>query len=242
MRVKIVFSYDGSRFNGFQRQKDARSVQGEIEKALYKIYKQEILIRGAGRTDAKVHACGQCAHFDIDGSLKGLKEKLNEALMPDIVIKSLKKVPNNFHARMSVLKKEYIYKINLGPFQAALNNYYYQPRFQLDAHLMKEASKVFLGTHDFKNFVSGEKDDTKTTIYSITFVKKLGKLEIHFIGAGFYRYMVRNLVGALLEVGKYKASKEVLQDMIDFPNEEKRLPTAPGEGLYLNKIWYKKVK
>lgn len=242
MRVKIVFSYDGSKFSGFQRQKTARSVQGEVEKALAKIYNQEILIRGSGRTDAKVHANGQCAHFDIDGTHKGLKQKLNEALMPDIVIKSVQKVPNSFHARMSVLKKEYIYKINLGPFQASLNDYYFQPRYQLDVSLMKDASKVFLGSHDFRNFVSGEKDDTRTHIYSITFVRKPGKLEIHFVGAGFYRYMVRNLVGALLEVGKYKASKEVLQDMIDFPNEVQSLPTAPGEGLYLNKIWYKKVK
>lgn len=242
MRIKIVFSYDGSKFNGFQRQKTVKSVQGEIEKALSKIYKQEILIRGSGRTDVKVHADAQCAHFDIDGDYKDLKQKLNKELMPNIVVKSVSKVSDNFHARMSVLKKEYIYKINLGPFQSALNDYYYQPRYQLDIKLMKEAAKVFIGTHDFRNFVSGEKDDTRTHIYSITFVKKSGKLEIRFIGTGFYRYMVRNLVGALLEVGKYKASVQILQDMIDFPNEPASLPTAPGEGLYLHKIWYKKVK
>lgn len=242
MRVKIVFSYDGSKFNGFQRQNDKRSVQKEIEDALFKIYNEEILIRGSGRTDAKVHANRQCAHFDVDGSIKDLKKKLNEALNPDIVIKSLKKTDELFHARFNVKKKEYIYKINLGPYKAALNDYVYQPRYKIDLKLMKEASKVFLGKHDFKNFVSGEKADTSTYIYDIYFTKRFGILEIHFIGAGFYRYMVRNLVGALLEVGKYKVSSEVLQDMLDFPLEPKSLPTAPGEGLYLNKIWYKRIK
>ena len=105
---------------------------------------------------------------------------------------------------------------------------------------MKDASKVFLGTHDFRNFISGENDKTVTTIYSITFNKKMDRrLEISFIGTGFYRYMVRNLVGALIEVGKYKISKETLKNMLDTIENKKCLPTAPPEGLYLSKVWYK---
>lgn len=239
MRIKIVFSYDGSKFNGFQRQKKDRSVQGEIEKALSKIYDDDIEIKGAGRTDAGVHAIGQVAHFDAIEDIPKLKEEMNKLLNPDIVIKDVSKESFNFHARFSAIKKEYVYKINLGPFQAFLNDYYYQPRFKLDVKAMKSAAKLFVGTYDFRNFVAGEKDDTTTTIYSIKFKERFGKLEISFIGAGFYRYMVRNLVGALIEIGKYKIDEDTIKEMLYNPRVAKSLPTAPSEGLYLKKIWYK---
>lgn len=238
MRVKIVFSYDGSKFNGFQRQNKLKSIQKEIEDALKKIYNKKVEIKGSGRTDAKVHANGQVAHFDVEEKIPNLKNKLNQNLSPYIYIKKLSVVSDDFHARYSVKKKEYIYKINLGAYQSSLNDYYYQPNFQLDISLMKDAAKFFIGTHDFRNFVSGEREDYITTIYDITFTKTFGKLEIRFVGAGFYRYMVRNIVGALLEVGKYKIKTNVISDMISNPNKTKSLPTASAEGLYLNKVWY----
>lgn len=238
MKIKLTFSYDGSKFNGFQRQNNERSVQKEIETALSNIYNEKIEIKGAGRTDAKVHANNQVAHYEAKEKIKGLKVKLNALLNPDIYVKKIKYVSDDFHARKSVKKKEYIYKINLGAFQTSLNDYYYQPRFKLDISLMKDASKVLIGTHNFENFVSGKRDDYVTTIFEINFVKVFDKLEIRFIGAGFYRYMVRNLVGALLEVGKCKIKSDVIKDMLDNPNVKKTLPTAPAEGLYLNKIWY----
>lgn len=238
MRVKIVFSYDGSKFNGFQRQNKLRSVQKEIEEALSIIYKEKIEIKGAGRTDAKVHANNQVAHFDVQNLPRNIRAQLNNIVNPDIYIKSLCKVKETFHARHNARKKEYIYKINLGPYQSSLNDYYYQPNYQLDISLMKDAAKLFIGTHNFRNFVAGERDDYQNTIHSITFTKTFGKLEIRFIGAGFYRYMVRNLVGALLEVGKYKINPGVIKKMLEEPNNPQKLPTAPAEGLYLNKIWY----
>lgn len=238
MRVKIVFKYDGSKFNGFQRLNNCRSVQGEIENVLSTIYQQEIVIKGSGRTDAKVHANNQVAHFDVEEIKPNLIKLLNLNLNPDIVIKSLRVVSDNFHARMSVKKKEYIYRINLGLFQSSLNDYYYQPRFKLDIKLMKQASKYLLGTHDFRNFVSGERDDYFTTIYDIKFIRHFNHLDIYFVGAGFYRYMVRNLVGALIDVGRCKESAISIKNMVENPFVEKRLLTAPPEGLYLNKIWY----
>ena len=240
MRKIIIFSYDGSKFYGLQRQKNLRSVQKEMEDALSKIYNEDIVIKASGRTDTGVHAFNQVAHFDSNKEIRDLRNKLNGFLLPDIVVKKVKNVSNDFHARKSVIKKEYIYKINFGPFKSSLNDYYYQPRNKLDINLMKDASKVFLGTHDFRNFISGENDKTVTTIYSITFNKKMDRrLEISFIGTGFYRYMVRNLVGALIEVGKYKISKETLKNMLDTIENKKSLPTAPPEGLYLSKVWYK---
>ena len=159
-------------------------------------------------------------------------------LNPDIVIKNASKTSYNFHARYGAKKKEYVYKINIGPFQASLNDYYFQPHFKLDVKAMKKASKLFIGTYDFRNFVAGEKDDTITTIYDIKFKERLGKLEISFIGSGFYRYMVRNLVGALIEIGKYKINEDTIKQMLFNPKEAKSLPTAPSEGLYLKKILF----
>lgn len=238
MRVKLTVSYDGTKFNGFQRLNDLRSVQKVLEEALTQILGEPIEVKGAGRTDAKVHANGQVAHFDTTKDIAKLKEKLNFVLPSDVQIKSVRKVKDTFHARKTATKKEYIYKINLGAYQSSLNDYYFQPRYKLDISLMREAASFMLGTHDFRNFVAGEREDYVTTIYSIDFNKVFGKLEIRFIGTGFYRYMIRNLVGALLEVGKCKERTTVIRDMIERPNVSKTLPTAPAEGLYLNKIWY----
>ena len=238
MRKVIIFSYDGSKFFGLQRQNNVRSVQKTIEDALSEIYGDEITIKASGRTDTGVHANNQVAHFDVKSDVNNLKNELNKILNPDIIVKKVKNVSDNFHARLSAQKKEYIYKINLGSFKSCLNFYYYQPRQKLDLNLMKEASKVLLGTHDFHNFISGDNDKTVTTIYSITFRKKMDdKVEISFIGTGFYRYMVRNLMGALIEVGKYNTGSEQLKKMLD-TIDTKTLPTAPAEGLYLNKVWY----
>lgn len=238
MRLAIIFSYDGSKFNGLQRQKNVRSVQKTVEDALENIYLEKVEIKASGRTDAKVHANYQVAHFDVSNEIKNLKKRLNNLLIPDIVIKKVKRVNDDFHARLDVKKKEYIYKINLGRFKTSLNDYYYQPRNKLDIKLMKDASKVFLGTHDFRNFISGDSDKNVTTIYSIEFVKKSDKLEVRFIGTGFYRYMIRNLMGALIEVGKCSIGSETIKNMLDVVEKKKSLPTAPPEGLYLNKVWY----
>ena len=110
MRKIIIFSYDGSKFYGLQRQNKLRSVQKEIEDALTKVFCEEIVIKASGRTDAGVHAINQVAHFDCYTEIKDLKKRLNELLMPDIVIKKVKNVCNDFHARKSVEKKEHIYK------------------------------------------------------------------------------------------------------------------------------------
>ena len=238
MRIKMIVSYDGSKFNGFQRLNNGSAVQNHIELALSQLYKQEILVKGSGRTDAKVHANYQVVHFDADKLLDNLKSKLNRLIGPNIIVKKCEVVKDDFHARSSVKKKEYVYKINLGAYQSSLNDYFYQCPFKLDISLMKEASRLFVGKHDFHNFVAGKRDNYFATIHSITFVKIFDKLEIHFIGTGFYRYMVRNLVGALLEVGKCKVSINVVEKMLNNPDEKQTLPTAIPEGLYLNKIWY----
>lgn len=237
MKIRIDFSYDGSKFNGFQRQPKVRSVQKEIEKALSKIYDKKIEIKGAGRTDAGVHANMQVASFDAPCFEKSLSKKLNNLLNPDIVIKKAIKVNDDFHARFSAKKKEYIYKVNIGKYKSSLNDYYFQDSFNFDVSLMKEAIKYLIGTHDFHNFVSGENESSVATIYSIDINKYFGKMEIRFVGSHFYRYMVRNLVGLLLNVGRYKVSFKMAEKMVN-STEKINMPTAPASGLYLNRIWY----
>lgn len=237
MRYLIKFSYDGTKFHGFQRQNDVKSVQKTLEDALSKVFGVEIVIKGSGRTDAGVHALDQGAHFDYDGKVS-IKEiyRLNEILNNEIIIKKCMKVSNDFHARHSVKKKTYVYKINNGKYRKDYDGYYYQVKCPLDIKKMRKASKLFIGVHDFHNFVSGFRVDYTTCIYKISIKKHGDIILMKFIGAGFYRYMVRHLVGALLDVGRGKTDINVVENMLLNENLNKKLSIVPAEGLYLEKI------
>lgn len=234
MKYLLTISYDGSKYHGFQRQNNVKSIQGEIEKYLSKYLKEDIVIKGAGRTDRGVHACNQKAHFETDKSIKGLKSYLNNNL-DYIRIKNIKKVDNDFHARFSVKEKIYLYKISYN--RNIDSNYYLILYKNIDIHKMKEASKLFIGVHNFKNFCSGDKEEYITYIKSIRIYKYRDNIYIRFIGSGFYRYMVRNLVGALIEVGKGKVSIEELNSILNLTSS-RRLSTSLPNGLYLKNIKY----
>lgn len=239
MRYLMKISYDGSKFYGFQRLNDLRTVQKELEQALTMINKKDVFIKGAGRTDRGVHALGQGVSFDLDIKISadGLKKAVNALVKPDIYCRECMIVDDDFHARFSVKKKRYRYKINLGEFNPLKDDYFYQPIFALDIEKMQEVAKLFLGIHDFKNFVSGERKNTQCIIYSIDFEKHNDDLEIIFEGKSFYRYMVRNLVGAMIEVGRGKVKIDVVKDILDL-KQDKTLFTAPACGLYLEKVIY----
>ena len=239
MRYLIKFSYDGTKFHGFQRQNDVKNVQGTLEKVLSDVFESDIVIKGSGRTDAGVHAEAQCAHFDVDKKIT--KEDINiinRILNEDIVIKNYKLVKNDFHARHDVKYKKYVYKLNIGDFDKLKEGYYYQRKFKLDFSLMKRAMKLFVGTHDFRNFVSGPRIDYTTTIYKAKLKKKGSIVLFEFVGVGFYRYMVRHLVGAILDVGRGKAKVADVERMIDNPLVEKNLSVVPADGLYLMDVKY----
>ena len=240
MRYLISISYDGSKFNGFQRLKENNSVQALIEKALTKINKSKVEIKGAGRTDRGVHASDQKAHFDLDVNItpEGLKKAINSLVKPYVYINDCVQVNDDFHARFLVKEKKYVYKINLGEYNPLLVDYVYQPKEDLDIEAIKQASREFIGIHNFKNFVSGERDNYEAIIYDIKFKKTKKILEIEFTGKSFYRYMVRNLVGALIEVGKHKIDSEYIKKMLKKYNEKQVLPTSPACGLYLISVKY----
>ena len=239
MNYLIRIAYDGSKFYGFQRLNNKDSVQKAIEEALTIINKKKVIVKGAGRTDRGVHALDQCVSFRLDVSLdtEGWKKALNSLVAPYIYIKEVIEVDKGFHARFRVSKKQYLYKINLGEYNPLLTDYVYQSKYKLDIKKMEEVGKLYIGVHDFSNFVSGERDNNKCIIYNISFDVNDDILEIRFEGKSFYRYMVRNLVGMMIEVGRGKEDISRVKEML----ENKSISpgyTAPACGLYLEKVQY----
>lgn len=242
MRYLMTFSYDGTSYNGYQKQKNKNTIQNNIEINLSKIFNQNIKISASGRTDAGVHAINQKAHFDIDSEINidKIKHSLNKMINDDIYIKDIVKVSNDFHARFSVKEKEYIYKINIGEYNPLDRNYIYQYNRNLNIDKMREASSYLIGTHNFKSLTksNAEKDDYIRTIYSIDFILEEDILTIKFIGTGFLRYMVRNIVGLLIEVGINKRNPKDIESILNALDRQKSGITAPPQGLYLKNVKY----
>ncbi len=246
MRYLITFSYDGSKFKGYQKQPRLKTVQGEIEKALKELSSKDISISGSGRTDAGVHALNQKAHFDLDMNITcdKLQKALNSLLSDYIYIKKVEEVADDFHARFNVSAKEYIYKINMGEYNPIEKDYIYQYNKKLDLVEMERALKYLEGTHDFKSFSKAdeEKEDfTRTIIQTnlIRNVKDVNRFIISFLGTGFLRYQVRNMVGLLIEIGEGKRKSEDVLDILEAKDRRKAGITAPPEGLYLKDVFYR---
>lgn len=242
MRYLITFSYDGSKYFGYQKQKGVNSVQEDLEKVLSLINNKPVSVCASGRTDAGVHANGQCAHFDIDISITPdkLKNALNGLLNGNIYVKSVVEVPDTFHARFDVKQKEYIYKINTGEYSPIYKDYIYQYCKPLDVDSMKTAIKSFEGEHNFKSFTKAnvETNNFVRTIYSTAITKDNDIITIKFVGNGFMRYMVRNMVGFLIEIGEGKRNISDVNSVLLEEDRTKAGKTAPPEGLYLNKVTY----
>jgi len=246
MRYLMVFSYDGSKYYGYQKQPKKKTIQGEIEKVLKKINsEQKVDIHASGRTDAGVHALNQRAHFDMETKMTPdkLKHSINSLLPTDIYVKEIKEVEDDFHARFNVKAKEYIYKINMGEYDPIEKDYIYQYNKKLDVVEMERALKYLEGTHDFKSFTKAdeEKEDFVRTIVQTTFIrdlKNVNKISISFLGTGFLRYMVRNMVGTLIEIGEGKYKSEDIIRILEAKDRRKAGITAPPEGLYLKDVYY----
>lgn len=242
MRYKCVVTYDGTCFHGFQTQNNLRTVQEEIEHVLLIINKKKTIIYPSGRTDSGVHAIGQVFHFDTDIVMKeeNMRNAINSRLPKDIYIKKVEIVSGDFHARFSVLKKEYHYYIDFGEFDPLKRNYrYYFPYKKIDRNLLYQASQIFVGEHDFKSFTKN-KDLTDTTriIYSIDFVWENDLLCIKIVGNGFMHNMVRILVAMWLECARGKYSLSDLKTILEEKNRVFAPKTAPASGLYLYKVYY----
>lgn len=239
MRYLARISYDGSKFLGFQRQNNGCGVQNELERVLSIIAKKEVVVKGAGRTDAGVHALDQCVHFDFNKDIfpDKLCYVMNRMLSKYIHVNSLILVGSDFHARFDVKEKEYCYKLSFGEVNPFLVDYVYYT-ISLDMDKMREVANLFVGAHNFHNFVSGERDCYDSIIKDISFSFENDIWIIKFKGKGFYRYMVRSLVGAMIDVGRGKSSFEEVKEALENSNVDKRFFVAPACGLYLAKISY----
>ncbi|MGN1324069.1 MAG: tRNA pseudouridine(38-40) synthase TruA [Bacilli bacterium] len=245
-RYFITFSYDGTNFSGYQKQPRERTIQNELEKALKEINEnKKVEVHASGRTDAKVHALNQKAHFDLDIKItkEKLKKALNSLLPEDIHIKNVEEVSDNFHARYNAKGKEYIYKINMGEYNPLERNYVYQYNNRLDVTEIERAMKYLEGTHNFKSFTKTdeEKDDYVRTLSQTNLIRDLkdvNKITLVFVGTGFLRYMVRNMVGTLIEVGEGKRKSEDIITILKEQNRTHAGKTAAPEGLYLKNVFY----
>ena len=242
MRYLIRFSYDGTNYNGFQKQKALKNtIQGKIEDALKYINNgKDTKLTASGRTDRGVHALDQCAHCDIDVDITPykLKRALNSLLEADIHVFSVEEVNSEFHARYMVKKKTYMYKINVGEYNPIERNISYQLCKELDVDKMNKAIKDFIGKHDFSAFCSNEdkKEDCVKEIYN-AYIKEDGNtISIFFEGNGFLKYMVRTMVGYLIEIGLNKRDNDI-KERFKLKRRE-RIKTANPEGLYLYKVEY----
>ena len=245
MRYFMTFSYDGSEFKGYQKQVDERTVQGELENVMKRINgEKEVSVVASGRTDAGVHAINQKAHFDMESSVKldKLHKSINSMLPNDIFVKSIEEVSDNFHARYDATGKEYIYQINMGEYNPLERKYVYQHNKKLDVVEMQRAMKYLEGTHSFKSFTkSDEEKDFVRTLSQTNIVRDLkdvNKITLVFIGSGFLRYMVRNMVGTLIEIGEGKRRSEEIIEILKSEDRTKAGKTANPEGLYLKNVFY----
>jgi len=246
MRFFMTFSYDGSNFSGYQKQPRERTVQKCLEDALKEINGgKNVIVVASGRTDAGVHAIGQRAHFDMDVKITPdkLMKGLNSILPDDIYVKSVHEVDDNFHARFDAHGKEYIYLINMGEYNPIERNYCFQYCKRLDLVSIERGLKYLEGEHNFKSFTKStdEVDDYVRKISQTSVVrdsKDMNKIIITFVGTGFLRYMVRNMVGLLIEIGEGKRKPEEIIDILKHEDRRVAGKTAPACGLYLRNVFY----
>lgn len=239
-RYLCTVSYDGSNYSGFQRQLNSSSIQTEIEKAIKNMTTIETTIHSAGRTDKGVHALAQTFHFDllVELDCNVLVNGLNKRLNDDIIIKDVKKVSDSFHARHHA--KERIYEYKIAKKQSNIFSQRYEVYIEnFDIDIAKECTKLFLGTKDFTGFakMSKEKDPIRT-IKSIEIKETSSHYTFTFIGVSFLRYMVRSIMGTIIEVSTNKKDITVIEEIFNTNNRKLAGKTAEAKGLFLKKVIY----
>ncbi len=241
---KIVIEYDGTLYKGWQKQKSAKTIQEEIEKALKIITGKEIIIAGSGRTDAGVHSYGQTASFFSGTKLecKTLQKGLNALLPKEIVIVECSIEKNDFHARYSAKSKIYHYRVLNSPIRRAINrDYFLHIKKKLDIIKMKEALNFIIGTYDFSAFEgagSHRQSSVRTILNAKIYEEDDGYIIFELEADGFLRYMARNIVGTLIEAGAGKRTPEDFKNILESKDRSLAGKTASAKGLFLMKVFY----
>ncbi len=243
-KYRMILAYDGTDYSGWQIQPNGPSIQGKIEESLAILLKQPVRVIGAGRTDAGVHALGQCAHFVCETVLKPeqLLYALNGMIPEAIRIKEIASTLPDFHAQISAQGKEYHYHLWLekviDPFVRRFRHHFSYSDFSLP--LLEEASQLFVGRHDFATFanVGGKVSTTIRTIRRLSILPQEGGVRLEFEGDGFLYKMVRNIVGTLLEIATGKKPLDSVQKLLEAKDRKVAGPAASPKGLFLMKVDY----
>jgi tRNA pseudouridine38-40 synthase len=243
--IRLVIEYDGGAYCGWQRQENGLSIQQVLEECIGRMTGEATRVIASGRTDAGVHALGQVAHFRTVSLLgeRNLLMGINSLLPRDIAVREVCDVPLTFHARFDAVSKVYLYRICNRPVRSALERntawFIWEP---LDTAKMAEALPVFMGRHDFSSFCSTHTDspDHVRTIVAITVERgPSGLIEISLEADGFLRYMVRTIVGALVDIGRGKRSPQELAGVLALKDRRRAGLTAPPQGLFLKEVKYR---
>ncbi len=241
--IKLLISYDGKKYNGWQRQVSTdQTIQTKLEQLLSKMTGEEIEVHGSGRTDRGVHATGQVANFHTDTkmSVDEILQYMNTYLPQDIAVLEAKDASPRFHSRLNVIQKTYVYRVWNAPVRNVLErNYTYHVPEKLDVEAMREAASYLLGTNDYQSFCARKmKKSSVRTIHSIDIDEIGNEIRFTYRGSGFLYNMVRILTGTLIEVGKQERSASSIPALIEA--RERRLAghTTPAHALCLAKVDY----
>ena len=241
-RFKLLIEYAGTRYSGWQIQKNARTVAGEIERAIVEATRRrEFELYGAGRTDAGVHALAQVAHLEIYTDLAPgvLRQRINDALPADIHLRSIDKVPHRFHARHDATARSYLYQISRRK-TAFFKPYVWWVKEPLDAGRMRDAAKGFVGMQNFASFSADEPGEksTKVLVDRLELAEDGDLLLIRIVGSHFLWRMVRRMVGVLAAVGRGELTTPQVSQLLDVRSDLPAALTAPASGLFLEAVYY----
>jgi len=243
MNYRLLIQYDGTRYEGWQRQKmTGNTIQGKIEEILSKMAGQQTEIKGASRTDAGVHARGQVANVHLPQKYeeKHVRDYLNKYLPKDISVLEVKAVSDRFHARLNAGEKTYLYRISTSTVKNVFErNYIYDFGRPLDAAAMERAAGYLLGEHDFQSFCAKKmKKSSVRRLDEIRFKQTRSELQIIYRGNGFLYNMVRILTGTLVEVGRHDRPAESVKEILALKERAQAGYTVPAKGLCLMKIQF----
>jgi len=240
---KIVIEYDGSGYNGWQRQKDdSKTIQGILEDSISTLVKEKITLTGSGRTDSGVHALNQVANFKTNSELNSVNflYSLNGMLPRDITVKKINKVKFDFNARHDAIRRDYIYQITTVK-KAIYSKYFHRIYFSPDLNLINSVIPILIGYKSFKSLCrnTSDKYDFKCDVFKINFKENKSKGELYFrISASrFLHSMVRAVGGALLDIGRNKIQPQEFKDKF-ISGEKIKTTYLPSNGLFLSKIHY----
>ena len=242
-RFKLVIEYNGTRYSGWQIQRNARTVAGEIERAVQEVARRRAFeLYGAGRTDAGVHAIAQVAHLELYTDLPPatLLVRLNDALPADICIRSLEKVPHRFHARHDAQARVYLYQISRRK-TAFFKPYVWWVKEPVDVARMREASLAFVGMRNFASFAADEPGEKsmKVLVDRLEIAEGGDLILIRIIGSHFLWRMVRRIVGVLAAAGRGELTTAQVASLLETESEVPGQLTAPASGLFLESVLYR---